>query len=140
MDTEEIKVTITELPDIKKLKESGGLLIVRMDRSHPMHEAMRLQREIRTWLDVQKLPGVGFLVVGPGTNVETIDEEAMNRMGWYRNPPDFNSPALVEMSVREDGKVVWVNVDGKCALRASQIQNLVLQDERDTAKTSQDHR
>ncbi len=43
---------------------------------------------------------------------------------------DITAPGVVEVSVRDDGKVVWVNVDGKCELRACQIGAIVLDDRR----------
>jgi predicted DNA-binding protein len=43
---------------------------------------------------------------------------------------DITAPQVVEMSVRQDGKVVWVNVDGICRFRACQIEQLILEDHR----------
>ncbi len=40
----------------------------------------------------------------------------------------------VEIAIRYDGEVLWVNVDGKCVLRICQIPALILDDNRD-AKT-----
>ena len=34
---------------------------------------------------------------------------------------DITKPEMVEVSLREDGKVLWVNVDGRCVLRVCQI-------------------
>lgn len=36
----------------------------------------------------------------------------------------------VEIRIREDGSVVWINVDGVCAFRICQIKNLTLNDDR----------
>jgi len=41
---------------------------------------------------------------------------------------DMTVPEIVEITVRDDGKVVWVNVDGECVLRCSQIKNLRIED------------
>jgi hypothetical protein len=43
---------------------------------------------------------------------------------------DITAPTLVEVQVRRDGRVLWVNVDGACKLRICQIGELVLVDER----------
>ena len=43
---------------------------------------------------------------------------------------DITGPGIVEIQVRADGKVVWVNVDGICRLRCCQIKQLKLDDER----------
>ena len=42
---------------------------------------------------------------------------------------DVTAPQHVEIKVRADGQVVWVNINGVCALRACQIQELVINDE-----------
>jgi len=43
------------------------------------------------------------------------------------HPPmiDVTVPDHVEVTVRSDRKVVWVNIDGMCVLRISQIKHLV---------------
>ncbi len=43
---------------------------------------------------------------------------------------DLTAPKVVEISIRDDGKVVWVNIDGVCQLRACRIENLVIDDRR----------
>lgn len=43
---------------------------------------------------------------------------------------DINGPEVVEIKIRNDGKVVWINVDGICRLRACQIKQLILEDDR----------
>ena len=41
---------------------------------------------------------------------------------------DITAPKeLVEIQIREDEKVIWVNVDGICCLRICQIPKLVVQ-------------
>ena len=42
----------------------------------------------------------------------------------------------VEIIIRHDGKVVWVNVDGVCAFRASCIPSLAIEDRRECCMTS----
>jgi len=42
----------------------------------------------------------------------------------------ITAPKVVEISIRDDGKVIWINVDGKCQLCCCEIQNLVLDDRR----------
>lgn len=43
---------------------------------------------------------------------------------------DITAPNLVEIQIRSDGKVIWINVDGACLLRCCRIETLVLNDER----------
>lgn len=43
---------------------------------------------------------------------------------------DITGANLVEILIREDGHVVWVNVDGKCLLRVCRIVNVKLNDMR----------
>jgi hypothetical protein len=42
---------------------------------------------------------------------------------------DLNGKS-VQVQVREDGRTVWVNVDGICRLRASAIPELEIEDSR----------
>jgi hypothetical protein len=34
---------------------------------------------------------------------------------------DITAPEMVQVQLRDDGKVLWVNVDGVCRLRISRI-------------------
>ena len=43
---------------------------------------------------------------------------------------DITAPEGVELSIREDGQVIWVNVDGVCRLRCCQIKHLEIEDKR----------
>jgi len=43
---------------------------------------------------------------------------------------DFADPVAVEIRVRQDGSVIWINVDGRCVLRICQIKSLVVEDNR----------
>jgi hypothetical protein len=44
---------------------------------------------------------------------------------------DITGPGVVEVTVREDGSVLWINVDGICRLRICQIQQrLIIDDQR----------
>jgi hypothetical protein len=45
---------------------------------------------------------------------------------------DITAPKGVQVQIRADGKVLWVNVDGKCVLRCCQIEVLDVEDARDT--------
>ena len=50
---------------------------------------------------------------------------------------DITAPKYpVEIAIRHDGKVLWINVDGKCVLRVCQIKALILYDNRN-ARTKQ---
>lgn len=39
---------------------------------------------------------------------------------------DITSPHVVQIDVRRDKSVIWVNVDGVCVLRICQIPELIL--------------
>lgn len=43
---------------------------------------------------------------------------------------DVKEATDVEISIKADGKVLWVNVDGICALRVSRIDRLKIEDAR----------
>jgi len=49
---------------------------------------------------------------------------------------DLRRPKAVEISIAEDGKTLWVNVDGRCALRISDIQALDITGLRHTLRRS----
>ena len=47
---------------------------------------------------------------------------------------DITAPKYpVEVDIRNDGEVLWVNVDGKCVLRICQMSGLILCDKRNKA-------
>lgn len=43
------------------------------------------------------------------------------------NMVDIVAPKGVQIQVRADGKVLWVNVDGVCVLRCSQVEVLEIE-------------
>jgi hypothetical protein len=43
---------------------------------------------------------------------------------------DVTAPEAVQVVIRRDGKVVWVNVNGSCVFRACQIKFLEVDDMR----------
>jgi hypothetical protein len=43
---------------------------------------------------------------------------------------DINNPTIVEVLIRDDGTVVWVNIDGLCRLRVCRIKKLTVDDRR----------
>jgi len=43
---------------------------------------------------------------------------------------DITGAEVVEVGIRNDGRVLWVNVNGICRLRVCRIKTLVLQDAR----------
>lgn len=42
---------------------------------------------------------------------------------------DITAPDNVEVLLREDGKVLWVNVDGVCRLRICRVEKISFQHE-----------
>lgn len=45
---------------------------------------------------------------------------------------DIAAPSIVEVQVRADGKVLWVNVDGICRFRCCRIETIIVNDERES--------
>jgi hypothetical protein len=45
---------------------------------------------------------------------------------------DITGAEVVEVRVRGDGKVLWVNVNGECVLRICQIKTIEVADDRET--------
>jgi hypothetical protein len=43
---------------------------------------------------------------------------------------DITAPDEVEIQIRSDGKVMWVNINGMCRLRVCRIAHLTLNDDR----------
>lgn len=43
---------------------------------------------------------------------------------------DVTGPSIVELRIRNDSKVIWVNVDGICRFRACRIEKLDINDDR----------
>jgi len=60
--------------------------------------------------------------VCPGAEPHDVERE--QRMA------DVTAPEFVEIQIRSDEKVVWVNVDGRCLFRACRIGKLIINDER----------
>ncbi len=51
---------------------------------------------------------------------------------------DITGAESVQVQIRSDGKVIWVNVDGACVLRICRIrQGVELQDDRSGQRTEQ---
>jgi hypothetical protein len=46
---------------------------------------------------------------------------------------DVTAPEVVEIRIRWDGQVVWVNVDDICRFRACQVKLVILEDDRNAA-------
>lgn len=47
---------------------------------------------------------------------------------------DITGAEIVEIKVRDDGQVIWVNIDDICALRICQIKKVIVEDERRAVK------
>jgi len=45
-------------------------------------------------------------------------------------PLDVAAPEVVQVVVKDDGKVIWVNVDGVCLFRACRVEKLIIDDQR----------
>lgn len=58
----------------------------------------------------------------------------------YPSTVDITEPGYVEVLVSNDGKIVWVNVDGICRFRACRIKQLTIRDEFKDKKAENVHR
>ncbi len=47
---------------------------------------------------------------------------------------DITGATTCEVSIKEDGKVIWINVDGVCVCRVCRITELILDDRRNDEK------
>ena len=43
---------------------------------------------------------------------------------------DIRGPRDVEIVINADGTTIWVNIEGMCMFRAQNVENLVLDDDR----------
>jgi hypothetical protein len=43
---------------------------------------------------------------------------------------DITGADYVEILIRNDSKVIWININGICVFRVCEIKNLILNDER----------
>ena len=43
---------------------------------------------------------------------------------------DVNDPEDVEIVISLDGKTIWLNAEGKCAVRCFQVRSLTISDRR----------
>ena len=42
---------------------------------------------------------------------------------------DITSPKVLEIVIRADGKVIWVNINGICRLRVNDVSSLIFNDD-----------
>ena len=43
---------------------------------------------------------------------------------------DIEAPNGVEISIRDDGKVIWINVEDRCELRINDVGPITIEDKR----------
>ena len=43
---------------------------------------------------------------------------------------DIGDVDTIEISIRDDGKVIWVNIDDVCVLRVSRLRQVIIDDRR----------
>ena len=53
---------------------------------------------------------------------------------------DLTAPEIVEITIRSDGKVVWINTEAGCVFRASKIGELIVLDNRPGDQEGQNDR
>ena len=53
-----------------------------------------------------------------------------NQVLMERRQLDITAPTDVDITIREDGQVVWINVDGICVLRICRPKNPVVVNQR----------
>jgi hypothetical protein len=61
--------------------------------------------------------------------IDEINDPSMLNVDF--NMVDIISPKNVQIQIKKDGKVVWINVDGACRLRCCRIGQLEIIDERE---------
>jgi hypothetical protein len=86
-----------------------------------------------------KLPDVGAVVFNGDEGEPIAQWEIAHPVVPYDAAPlkslDITGSGLVEISIRSDGKVIWINTtENGCVLRICQIHNLILNDMRKTRK------
>jgi hypothetical protein len=62
----------------------------------------------------------------------------LNPFNQEKTMQDLTGVEAVEVMVRDDGQVIWINVDGRCVLRVSKIEYLEVNDERTKVQSEQD--
>jgi hypothetical protein len=93
-------------------------------------EMAGILEQLRKWLDEHVAPIHQFEVL-----VEALKARNIALIGTML---DVTKCEVLEIAVRNDGKVVWVNTEKGCIFRACQISKLILDDRRDTlTKVSQ---
>ena len=50
-------------------------------------------------------------------------------MRWINKMEDITGAEVVEVKIRNDGKVLWINTDKGCVLRICQIKKIVVCDD-----------
>jgi hypothetical protein len=48
---------------------------------------------------------------------------------------DLIEPEVVQIVIRDDGKVIWVNADGICMFRACRVGTILVEDQRKEVMT-----
>ena len=74
---------------------------------------------------VKHVQELSFALTAKKTFTTTIEKLLNNQL-------DLTGAENCEVVIKEDGKVLWINVEGVCALRVCRIDNLVLDDRRRT--------
>jgi hypothetical protein len=59
----------------------------------------------------------------------------MREEARYGRMIDLTEPTLVEIQIRSDGQVLWVNVDGECRLRVTGAKIISVVDPRQEVPT-----
>ncbi len=129
-----LKLAITEPGlDLSTIKP-GSVLLVRYGQEIDSVQRGRVAQELQATLERAGLPkGVIILMAKPGDSIDSFNETQMNQAGWFRKSDvelggmrDINGPKIVEVRTDKDHKTLWVNVDDKCVLRCSKIEDFKL--------------
>jgi len=63
-----------------------------------------------------------------------VSQEQEQTTTYHGELLDINTPEHCEIEIREDGKVVWISIDGLTKVRICRIKNLYITDNRPERK------
>ena len=92
--------------------------------------ATMFTEEIDVWFRSQGLTTESKIknyIIKLQSDINYANIKIMNLVGRGKTMSDITSEG-VEVSIREDGKVLWVNTEEGCVLRISNIKDLIIED------------
>lgn len=71
----------------------------------------------------------GLAIVKEGVSIPDLPRVDVCAACSMRTLSTFLSPDIVEVLIRKDKKVIWINVNGVCKFRACKIKELIVNHE-----------